>query len=442
MGAVRLLRAMGRTVVASDERATHPTVLCELARTDPGLALHAGRLVVPSGCSEVVLTPGLNPEWAEHREREPIARLGAAARRGQIALVSEVVLALGCVAAPRVVVGGTDGKSTTAAMVHHLLRALDVDALLGGNSWTALADVVVDAPGCSAVVAEVSAFQLWAPQRLNAEVGILTNVAEDHLDHYADVETYAAAKRRLLEGEVGLRVVNGEDARLATWASQWQAAGHAICRVEGPSADVAIRVSEGVLDLGDGRTVPLDRLSLPGAHNRRNALSALVAVGEVLAHLGRELDAEVLAEALAGFPGLPHRMERVRERAGVVWRNDSKATNLHASMAGIGALEGTVVAIVGGVDKGLALAPWLDVLRTRCRAVVAFGALRARLLREVGDDARFTGVETLEEAVGLAATLARPGDTVVLSPGASSFDQFAGFEARGEAFRALVKGLS
>lgn len=441
--AVTLLRALGRAVVASDEREV-PVDLQRRAAQDGGLEVHGGRLVVPPGCTEVVLTPGLNPEWREHADRPLLRQLHEAACGGELRLVSEVVLALECFAGPRVVVGGTDGKSTTAALTQHLLGAVGVSTVLGGNSWRPLADAIGgEGAESKAVVAEVSAFQLWHPEHVVATVGILTNVADDHLDHYPDMATYAAAKRRLLGGPgVEVKLMHGGDARLRAWGEGWLRDGDDV-RFFADSDPTAWAHAEGsALQVGPDVRVDASGFRLPGAHNARNALAALGAAREVAARLGVAVSPSDWARALAGFRGLPHRLEWVCERGGVTWRNDSKATNLHASMVGLSSLEGTLVAIVGGVDKGLSLEPWLTLLRARCRAVVVFGALRARLIEAAAGDPLFEARETLEEAVAHAAAVACPGDTVVLSPGASSFDQFPGFEARGQAFRSAVAALS
>ena len=441
--ACRLLSALGKEVFACDGGAERPVDVPD------GVEVAWGTHEV-GAVDALVLSPSLNPEWPENQAKPDLAALYA---RG-VPLVSEVALACGAFGGRVLSIGGTDGKSTTAAMAHAIASASGARVLLGGNSWTAMSDIVLsDAlaardEGCapaSAAVVEVSAFQLWRGHAFQPDVALLTNVALDHLDHYASADDYVAAKAHVLARlGAGARVVlyahdlrlermaraaRDQGARVAYYADTAETA--ALAAWQEPAA-LALRSGVGV------QRAPLSVLQVPGSHNRRNALGAWLAARALL---GDAVDADACARGLASFSGLPHRLALVRERAGVRYYDDSKATNVHAALVGLRSLEGPLVAIVGGVDKGLPLEPLIATLEERARAVAVIGGLRERLTREAAGRIALTPHETLEGAVAWAAEVAHEGDAVTLSPGCSSFDMFTGFEARGRAYVEAVNSL-
>jgi UDP-N-acetylmuramoylalanine--D-glutamate ligase len=439
-GACHLLAALGRDVVALD---ANPDA--QRGGLPDSVELHPGSHD-PRGASLAVLSPGLNPEWPENRDRPALAPLW----RAGIPLVGEIELAAAAHPAPLLSVGGTDGKSTTAALAHHLMRATGVDAALGGNSWTALSRVVLARPDAAALVAEVSAFQLFAPHGLRPRAAILTNIAPDHLDHYAGLDDYVEAKRHVLAnlGAGDRFIANDADARLAGFATDLERRGVPTLRFDDarrPDAADAAWLDGDLLRVAlDGRDLAVRRsaLALPGPHNTRNALAALAGC---LVLRGDETwpTEAALEQALASFEGLPHRLRRVAVVDGVTWVNDSKATNVHAAVTGLRAIDGPLVAIVGGVDKGLALEPLVEELRARARAVVVIGAIAERLAAELrGAGVRTVPAASMADAVAAAASEARAGDTVLLAPACSSFDMFRSFEHRGDVFEAAVAALS
>lgn len=439
IGACRLLRRLGKRVLARDggkERAI------DLAGVDVAFGSHD-----LGDATAVIVSPGLNPDWPENRAKAELAPLWD----GSVEVWSEVRFAAAAFAGRWITVGGTDGKSTTAAMTHALLRVHEPTALLGGNSWTALSDVVCDAPENARVgVAEVSAFQLWKGQTMSPRTSILTNIALDHLDHYAGESDYVSAKERIFDaadfGTYG--ILYAEDERLCGLAKRLFdeqrgiLAGYGLQRPPGTFWDARAFVDAGHLIVEDtnGRLrVPTSALQVPGTHNQKNALAALLAARSVF---GQDLGVEAAIEGLATFTGLPHRLAFVRERDGVRYFNDSKATNVHAAVTGLGSFDCPLVAIVGGVDKQLDLAPLLDVLRARARHTIVIGDLRVRF----GEEASASGVsheaaDSLEGAVALANAASSPGDAIVLAPGCSSFDMFRSFEHRGDAFEEIVRSL-
>jgi UDP-N-acetylmuramoylalanine--D-glutamate ligase len=322
---------------------------------------------------------------------------------------------------PHKVVGitGTNGKSTTTALVHHILKTAGVPATMGGNIGLPILAQDPLPDGCIYVL-ELSSFQIDLTQTLDCDVAVLLNITPDHLDRYESFEAYAASKRRLLAMSHGTHF-EGRDER--------------ICMQD--AHDIW-----GVFDWGDGGTprdaTPLgtqkDWPSLQGPHNAENAMAALNACRS----LG--LTDNQIASGLRTYPGLPHRMERVRDRAGVLFVNDSKATNPEAAAPALAAYP-RIRWIVGGQAKTKELGATAEHLDhvVRAHTIGEAGPMFARLLRERGIDVIES--ETLENAVKCSAEDSQPGDTVLLSPACASFDQFANFEARGDAFKRLVGDL-
>ena len=429
--ACRLLGRLGKHVIASDRRSSRPDGLGDHVKFVGG-----GNTI--GDATAVVVSPGLNPEWPENQQNPELQPIWNAARDGHVEIWSEIELAIAALDRPTITVGGTDGKSTTAAMIRGVLQTAGHDVVFGGNSWTALSEVVCNATSAEVCVAEVSAFQLWRGHRLHPRVSVLTNIAPDHLDHYAAEDDYVRAKlhihAHMTDGDVA--VINAEDPRLAATIPALVAQGVSVRRFGLDShSDGRAHVDRDVLRWAD-ETMARTALTVPGRHNQKNALSAFLAARSI----STAVDVDTAARAFTEFHGLPHRLEHVREMDGVSWFNDSKATNVHAAVTGLRSLEAPIVAIVGGVDKQLELAELIDVLRS-ARGVIAIGELRTRLVREVGGAFPIQTADDLESAIATARSVALPGDAVVLAPGCSSFDMFRSFEHRGDVFRDLVLTL-
>ncbi len=404
----------------------------------------------PRDASAVVLSPGVNPEWPEHREQPWMQALLADRDAGRRLVLSEVELGAATSSGAMLTVGGTDGKSTTAAMAHHLLTSLGIDAALGGNSWRPLTEIVLERPDADIVVAEVSAFQLWEPHTFRQHAGILTNIAPDHLDHYEGEADYVAAKWQAFRNTApgGTAILYAADQRLAGGVDALRARGLRIAGfgAERPQGDWdAVAWIDGptlvVEDERGALRADATALRLPGEHNLRNALAAWLGALAVAPDATPLRDTMAVAEALSTFRGLAHRVAWVGARDGVDFYNDSKATNVHAAVTGLRAFDRPLVAIVGGVDKGLELDALFALLAERARAVVAIGAIAERLVDEAPDGLAIERAASMADAVRRAAALARPGDAVVLSPACSSFDMYSGFEARGDDFAREVSAL-
>ncbi|MGM0577704.1 MAG: UDP-N-acetylmuramoyl-L-alanine--D-glutamate ligase [Myxococcota bacterium] len=388
----------------------------------PDAAFEAGTNAVREG-DVAVLSPGI-PEVS------PV--------RGEIAAVAdevigEVELFWRLSPAPVVAVTGTDGKSTTTTMIGAVFEASGRPTFVGGNLGNPLCEGLEEITSEHVVVAEISAFQLTTCDGFRPRVAVVTNIAEDHLDYHGGFAPYQAAKRRIWRrmGEGDTVVLNADDPHIARWPLP-----------EGPTLRRFSLESEADGDLRDD-TLTLDgtplmersELRLLGSHNVANALAAALAADA----LG--VDRETIRRALAAYEPLPHRLQPVGTVDGVLWVNDSKATNPNAAAAGIRAVEGDLIVLCGGSSKDADFLPLGGLIRERARAAICFGQTRDEIAAAVGPEIDVRVVETLEDAVARARDLARPGDTVLLSPGCASFDQFRSYAHRGEVFTALLRSV-
>ncbi len=379
------------------------------------------------GLDAIVVSPGVPalPELARAEERgTPV--------------VSEVELASRFIEAPIVAITGTNGKSTVTTLVGEMCRTLDRPSFVGGNLGRPMIEAVDteanDARGL--VVVELSSFQLERVAEMRAHVAVLLNVSPDHLDRYPSFEAYAAAKARIFE-----RQTRTDFAILPAGSPDLQdlvcGEGRVVCFGE-PNGEVR-EIDRVLTDVEGSLRVPIEELKLRGAHNLSNACAA--ALTARLLGVGPD----DIAAVLRGFEGLAHRMQLVGSVADVDYIDDSKATNVGAAVAsidGLSAAAGKIVLIAGGVDKGGSYAPLRERMLRRGRALVVLGEA-APLLQKA-----FAGVplelrlaESMDDAVKHAASLARPGDTVLLAPGCSSFDMFQSYAERGDRFQRAVHGL-
>jgi UDP-N-acetylmuramoylalanine--D-glutamate ligase len=337
---------------------------------------------------------------------------------------------------------GSNGKSTTSALLHHLLNACGVPALLGGNIGTPV--FALDAPCGATVVLELSSFQLDLCDRLRTAVGVWLNLAPDHLDRHGSLEGYIAAKRRLFDQQSpdAHAVIAVDDAISRAVADSLEAQGRRPVRVSGFRADgVAIGVSEGVLvdrlASTPKRFALSGRLRLPGAHNLQN-LAAAWAAARVLG-----CAPEALFEALAGFAGLPHRIEVVAQIDGVLFVNDSKATNPDAAARSLASFD-AIHWIAGGRPKPGGFASLLPLI-DNVRAGYFIGEAEEELARTFSGRFPVHRCGTLDAALDRAFAAARAdaaGAVVLLAPACASFDQFRDFEDRGNRFRERVLALA
>ena len=342
-------------------------------------------------------------------------------------------------------VTGTNGKSTVSALAGHLLRSVGIDCEVAGNIGPAALDALMQRSRLPAAwVLELSSYQLETTWSLEPDAAALLNVSEDHLDRYPGLAEYAEAKARIFMGR-GTQVLNRCDS-----ASMWlalDARPQVTFGMDPPAVpeDFGVLAADGRSWLARGaeRILPVDEVPISGAHNTSNALAACA-----LACLAG-VPLAALADGLRSFRGLPHRMQRVALRNGVEWFDDSKGTNVGATVAALnglapalGGLSRKAVLILGGEGKGQNFAPLVPVIRARAKHVLLVGrdaALIAQAIAPSGVAAE--RIESMEKAVARAAQVAAPGDAVLLSPACASFDMFRDYKHRGEAFAAAVKGL-
>lgn len=412
LAATGLLRAQGALVELFDQKPARA-----LAATPEGVATHFGVTgFVLDGFALAVISPGV--PWA-HPDL-------AQARARRLPMVSEVELASWFLNAPIVAVTGTNGKSTTTALLGAMLSAAGRRPFVGGNLGTPLSFAV---GGDHAVLAvELSSFQLEGVERFHATAAAVLNVTPDHLDRYPSMASYAAAKARIFERQGGadVAVLNRDD----PWFQKLSEAVSGQLRSFGRYGDAQPVEAGFTLD---GTVYRVANRALRGDHNLENAMAAAL--------LARALEVSTAAiqQGLEVFPGLPHRLELVRERWGTEWINDSKATNVDSTAVALRAIGGPLIWIAGGRGKGAPYAPLRPLLGTRLKHSLLIGEEAGRLAAELPD--RAERVVTLEAAVARAASLAQPGDCVLLSPACASYDQFESYEERGRLFRSLVEAL-
>jgi UDP-N-acetylmuramoylalanine--D-glutamate ligase len=349
----------------------------------------------------------------------------------------DVELAYRALSIPIVAVTGTNGKSTTTALIASMLRAAGLRAAAAGNIGTPALDLVGEA--LDVAVLEVSSFQLEATDAFRSRVAVILNLTPDHLDRHGSFETYVAAKARILAAQRAedVAILNFDDSAVRELAASARARVVPF-RTRGPLERGAwLDAGALALRLGDAppQRLSLDGLQLAGRHNRENALAALCAAACAGA------DPEKALYALAAFEGLPHRTQIVARRSGVLFVDDSKATNPGAALSSLASFEAPLVWIAGGRDKDLDLTELADAASRRVRAAVLLGEAAEKLVRALAEPVEIHIVDCIEDAVRKAAQLARPGDVVLLSPGCSSLDQFRSFEERGRRFRAAVEAL-
>ncbi len=442
VAAARLCAREGARVTVTDRRpeAELQGALAALAGVDVRRALGGHDAAGVEGADLVVVSPGVP------RSAPPVQ---AALARGA-PVWGEVELAARFLdGVPVVAITGTNGKSTTTALTGALIAA-HRPTFTGGNLGTPACEHVLSGARADALVLELSSFQIEGLVTLRPRVAAVLNVTPDHLDRYRDVEDYALAKARLfgLQQPGDAAVANARDGRALAMARASRGEVHTFGF--GPPAPHGARDPGGEPD-GRGATelwvsgadgaperYRLANRALRGRHNRENAMAA------VLCARLAGVPGDLVQRGLAAFPGLPHRLELVSERGGVEWVNDSKATNVdstHVGLAAFPAGDARVLVIMGGRGKRAPYAPLRPLFPGRVKALLTVGEDAPNVERELGDLCPTEGCGTLREAVRRAARLAARGDVVLLSPACASYDQFANYEERGEAFRRHVAEL-
>ncbi len=434
VAAAQLAQAQGAKVYVSDMRVDASAAAGADRIRALGAEVELGRHDVEriARADTVVVSPGISAD-------APVLR---ALRDRGVRWISEPEFAFRFFQGPLIAVTGTNGKTSTTVLAANLLREAGVDAVMGGNLGAALgpaaSELAMWRPAPAWYVVEMSSFQLGAIDRFRPDIGVVTNLAPDHLDRYPSVAAYYADKARLFDNADARSrwVLNGDDDAVLALAGD--APGRRfLFSLE--RADTAGRV-EGdrlVLDVGEGREELLRRDEIPllGEHNTANALAAALAARLAGA------PAEAIARGLRTARSLPHRLEPVADRDGVLWVNDSKATNVAAAVSAVKSLPGrALVALLGGKDKGEDLVPLADALVGRARVAIVYGAAGDRIAGTF--EGRLPVRQVLggfDDVVAAAREEAHRGDVVLFAPACSSFDMFSGYEERGRRFTALAR---
>lgn len=326
---------------------------------------------------------------------------------------------------------GTNGKTTTTELVSRILAEAGLGGTPCGNYGAPLSEIVLSEEVPAAVALELSSFQLETIEDLSPQVSIWLNFAPDHMDRYPTVEAYKKAKMRIFENQTA------EDTLVMRYGEELGALAPNVITFS-TEASEADFFSDGVTIIQGGRIL-LDletETSLRGLHNAENAMAAMAAC------MAYGISPSLVPAALHGYAPPPHRCELIRTLDGVEYLNDSKATNLHALQCALRSQNRPVVLIAGGKEKGLDYSPLIPMLARQAISAVTFGQIARPLAALFNSAVPTTAVATLGEAVHTARSLAPRGSTVLLSPGTSSFDQFNGYEQRGDTFRDLVHQLS
>lgn len=430
-GAVQLCAAAGARVTATDLRdeVALGAAAEEARAAGATLVLGEHRREDFLAADVVVVSPGIPLDQPD---------IAAAADAG-VVVVGELELAASELSCPVVAITGTNGKSTTTTFAGDLARAAGLRTFVGGNLGHALSHGVADGPHDLAIV-EVSSFQLEAAPTFHPRVAAMLNCSEDHLDRYPDFTAYRAAKEHVFDNltDADAVVYNAADALVSEMVDGLPCRLLAFSLADHWRDGAFLDGGQVVLRNGsEQHAVALDDFPVPGTHNVENLMAALLCVREV----GVGLDA--IRPALAGLRGLPHRMEQVRTLHGVDWFNDSKATNVAATVKTLLGVHRTTVLLLGGKDKGGEYGPLVGAMAGRVRGAVLFGAAAPLIAAALdGGDVPFQRVHDLRAAVARARALAVAGDAVLLSPACSSYDQFRDYEERGATFRALVEELT
>ena len=381
-------------------------------------------------CDMAVLSPGI-PRSA------PIVEAVAAAG---VPVIGEIELAYRLSRAPMLAITGTKGKSTTTAMIGHIFQACGVRARVGGNIGNALVGEV-DVPGdYDWIVAELSSFQLETVTTLHARIAVLLNIAPDHLDRYASMEEYAAAKFNVIDRQEDgdYFVGNADDSRILALRNDRPLRARKLWFTAGESLDGSgMCVRDGALvyvahrDAAPVTVAAVSSLPLPGPHNIANAMAAL------LAAIAAGIDPHQAGLALATFVGLHHRLERTGERDGILYIDDSKSTTPHSTIAALQSFDRPIVLIAGGRSKGSDFDELGREIRARVKVLIPIGEAGLEIARAAGLDAGHSAA-SMDEAVRRARNAAASGDVVLLSPACASFDMFTSAEERGERFARAV----
>jgi len=429
--AALFLKQRGARVTVSDTKTQD-----ELQEQIPGL-LDAGVTVETGGHGErtfrgqdlIVVSPGVPVETPQLRQ----------ARELGIPIIGEIELATRFLQGHLIAITGSNGKTTTTALVGEVIARGGGMSLVGGNIGTPAISLTAESTPDCYVVLEVSSFQLETVRTFHPEVAVVLNITPDHLDRHSTFQAYVDAKARIFENQVDsdYAVLNADDPPCAGLAGRTRARNVWFSRAR--EVEHGAQVKDGTIIFrepkGDREVMPVSAIKLKGAHNLENVLAA-VCVGMLL-----QIEPRLIRCAVEEFKAVEHRLEYVATIRGVEYYNDSKATNVDATIKALESFTGNIHLILGGKDKGSDYSVLNRLLRERAKRVYTIGAAATKIESQITGSA-IEPAGTLDAAVRKAAAAARPGDIVLLAPACASFDQFQNYEHRGRAFKQVVLELA
>jgi UDP-N-acetylmuramoylalanine--D-glutamate ligase len=424
LSVVRYLHKLGESMVVVDSRDI-PPALNEFKQEFADVPLHTGqfdsKLFVKA--QRIVVSPGVPLS-------DPVLQQ---ARDSGIEITGDIDLFAHEVDAPVVAITGSNGKSTVTTLLTLMASRAGFNAIAGGNIGLPVLDLLHDSK--ELYVLELSSFQLETLHRLPMAAAVVLNVSADHMDRYVDINAYAMSKQVIYENATHA-IINRDDPYVRRMLPHQQGSiGFTLGKPGNNDFGLCEKDGEQYLCTADKLLLNTTELKIRGQHNYANALAAL-ALGSSI-----NLPMKAMLEALREFPGLEHRTQWVAEINGVNWFNDSKGTNVGATLAAIDGLPGKHVLIAGGQGKGADFSPLREIAEQRLRAVVLFGEDAEKIAQALDRVVPIEFAGDLEQAVGLAAGLTQQGDNVLLSPACASFDMFKGFAHRGEVFMKAVREL-
>jgi UDP-N-acetylmuramoylalanine--D-glutamate ligase len=423
LSVARYLSRQGQGFALVDSR-MEPPGIAEFMRDFPGIETHFGDFNTPllSGAERLIVSPGISVQTPQIAE----------AARGGVEVIGDIELFARAVKSPVVAITGSNGKSTVTALLGEMAQAAGLAVGVGGNIGTPALDLL-EGEGCELYVLELSSFQLETTRSLHPVASVVLNLSADHMDRYADLAAYGSAKARIYH-HADHCIVNRDDA-LAMALVQCDAQISFGLDAPLKDSDYGLRDLDGETWLvrGDEPLMRAADIRIAGRHNTANVLAAM-ALAEAAG-----IPRAAAIEAARTFAGLPHRCEWVAEAEGVSWFNDSKGTNVGATLAALNGMQQPVILIAGGQGKGADFSELRSGVRGKARAVILYGEDAALIEKAINGAAPVLRVRDLAQAVASARQLSQPGDVVLFSPACASFDMFRNYQHRGETFVALVR---
>ncbi len=414
----------GINAVFVDSR-EQPPGLNDIRSLMPDAEIRCGDLphAIPAGVSEIIVSPGLPLDL-------PVLDF---ARDTGVPVRSDIDLFFSECMQPVIGITGSNGKSTVTSLVWQMLRACGIKAAAGGNLGDAALNLLTT--DAEVFVLELSSFQLERSGALPLHAAVVLNLSDDHLDHHGDMPAYGYAKARIYQ-KCKVAVINRDEPEAAAGAESCeQQVGFTLGTPSPRDWGVVCKDDGQWIARGSFAVMPVASLQIAGRHNLANALAAF-ALADTL-----ELPLDGLVAGAQVFSGLPHRMQRVASEDGIIWIDDSKATNEAAALASIDSIEGRLVLIAGGDAKGAELKELARRLEDRDVLVILLGKDRDLFIKRLTGVCDTLSASSMDDAVALAAKHAHPGDSVLLAPACSSLDMFANYAERGDCFAAAVAGV-